>query len=988
MGVRQDKIQLIVEINGQKAGGSIKDLRAEARKLKRAMDNATDPKDVERYANDLKKVNTRLSDIRSKYKAVQNEASGLNRLTGLLKASVIGLVAAFSFRKVISGFQNLIGVTANFQRSMSEVRSVIADITDEQFKKLEDKAKELGSTTSKSATEAAQGLKFLALAGFSVEEQLTAIEPVLRLSEASGLDLARASDLATDSMSALGLEADELNGYLDIIVNTQSRANTSTGQLLEAFVAAGGTLKDYNVSLEESSALMAVMANRGIKGAEAGNSFNTVMINLATGAGKAGKAMKALGINAFDNEGQFRGVTQVLQDVNEKLKGYTPEAQKVYKSMISGKTQVKAFNALLAGAAEELTGLTNELGNSDNKLNDIAQQMQDNYKGAVSSFKSALEGLIIAIGERLLPVLTKMVQAGTTFIGVIRSIPAFIKENRVAIGALVIAIASLNQQAILAAANKLRLAAQAKLATIATTAQTAAQRGLNTAMKANPIGLVISALALLVSGIDLAYRKSSTFRAGIEGLKNVASEAFSIIAEAVNSFIEGWESLKEGNIRDALKSFGEGLIKTNPVTIAFTEGGRLKEAYKKGFKESKEADLTNAEAEQLLEDLDKLNDPAFQKGQQTRESFDQGLKGLEGLQGEKKDPKAKTKKKDVRQTGTAQASIISNAYEALQKNVEKNLEEIDQAADKTLDEHKIRFLQKMLTEQEYQELSYQSEVDFIQQKLDLLEQYGLQETEAFRKLQIEQLEIQKEYDDKKAENAKRTSDLKTELAGLERDAAGKALNFAIRLFGKDEEARKKNAGALKAFEIAKTDVNLYSEIQGIWKNAKISLPEPFATILAAAQTAFSIGRANKAKSAIASKKFFFGGHTGNQSVYHDGLDGVAGLVHVGEWVAPKWQLSDPETRPYIDHLENIRRKKTGFFVGGFTAPDTTPNGILDVPLTGNPSGQSGFEQLNQTMTQVLGAVLNLPRVQKAFVVNQEIKAADQELSAIIEESSI
>ena len=876
MGVRQDKIQLIVEINGQKAGGSIKDLRSEARKLKRAMDNATDPKDVERYAKDLQKVNTKLADIRNMSKAVKNEASGLSSTFKKMLPALGAVAIVAGMKRIVSGMVSLgreslrlFNIQAQADAQLKAGLKSTGGLVGRTFEQLKKQAQDLQRQTL-FGDEQVQSAQSILLTFTNIRKEVFDRSIPAVLDYATKLKTAP-KDAALQLGKALN---DPIKG-----ITALSRAGVQFSEdqkaMIKSLVESGQVAEAQGVILKELETQFKGSAQAA---AEAGTGGLTQLSN------RIGDIKEGIGLL-----------------INNGLKRIQPFLEKVVVFF------EKFVDRLITG--EKATG---DMAGSVNALYKGFQILTAMIRTSFEIQKSFFQ----FVGRIVTPIIRNVANGVTNLIDRARQLPI--------IGTII-----------------------------------------------NRIGSVFIIFQ------DLIGNTAATF----EGLRAAADQAVENIKTYFSGLVTSATILKlklqraltiSADQRSRLSQEIKDL--ENLKVEAASAGQTIGEAYSKARNDAIKANAiaNSSDPEATAEDL----------------GLPTNIPDIQISSGSSNSKKTKEKKKDGLNTGTQQASIISAAYEALQKNVEKNLEEIDQAADKTLDEHQIRFLQKMLTEQEYQELSYQSEVDFIQQKLDLLEQFGLKETEAFRKLQIEQLEIQKEYDDKKAENAKRTSDLKTELAGLERDAANKALNFAIRLFGKDEEARKKNAGALKAFEIAKTDVNLYSEIQGIWKNAKISLPEPFASILAAVQTALSIARANKAKSAIASKKFFYGGFTGYDSVYHDGMDGVAGIAHIGEWYAPKWQVQDPESRPYIDHLESIRRKKTGFFVGGFTTPDTTPSGILDVPLNGNPSGTSGFEQLNQTMNQVLGAILNLPKVQKAYVSNQDIKTADQELSAIIKESSI
>jgi len=299
-------------------------------------------------------------------------------------------------------------VGADFEAAMSKV-GAISGATGNDLKKLKAKAEEMGAKTSKSATEAANALSYMALAGWDTNTSIGALEPVLRLSEAGGMDLALTSDLVTDSMAALGLKSKELPSYLDKIAKTSGKSNTSVQQLGEAMVIAGGTFKNLNTPMDEANAILGIMANRGLKGSEAGNSLNSIMINLTTGAGKAGKAMKKLNIKAFDGAGKFKGMGNVLKEVRDKTKDMTEEQRNMYLSMIGGKTQLTTLQALTAGVGDEFDSLQKDIKNSDGALNKMAKTMQDNLKGSITKLKSALEGLLIKLSDVFIPIAEKVV---------------------------------------------------------------------------------------------------------------------------------------------------------------------------------------------------------------------------------------------------------------------------------------------------------------------------------------------------------------------------------------------------------------------------------------------------------------------------------------------------------------------------------------------------------------------------------------------------
>lgn len=306
-----------------------------------------------------------------------------------------------------------------FEAAMDSVAAT-AGATDTEFKALEAAALEMGRTTSKTAAESAAALEYMSLAGWSVDESIQGLPSILRLSEATGLDLATTSDLVTDSMSALGVTVDGLAGYLDIAAKANNKSNQTAQQLMEAYLGVGGTMKNLNIPLEESATALGVLANRGIKGSEAGTALNAIMVNLTTGTGKAGEMMEKLGISAFDSGGNFIGLEATLQNLNTALQGCTEEERNAALAAIGGKTHVDALNDLMAGLnttnAEGVTewqALEKELYNAGGALETMAKTKLDNLNGDLAIFQSALQDAGIKIYKNLQDPLRELTQFGT-----------------------------------------------------------------------------------------------------------------------------------------------------------------------------------------------------------------------------------------------------------------------------------------------------------------------------------------------------------------------------------------------------------------------------------------------------------------------------------------------------------------------------------------------------------------------------------------------
>ena len=200
-------------------------------------------------------------------------------LSGLGKTAVAATAAAVAGMAAFA--KESIETYGQFQKSMSNVAGILSiDKSSEAYAQLSNAAREAGKSTTKTASESADALSYMALAGWSTQDSMKGLMPILHASEATGADLATTSDLVTDSMSALGLKTDELQHYLDVCARAQNKSNTSLTQMQEAYIAVGGTFKTFNTPLQESRALLGILANRGIKGSEAGVTLQSTLITL------------------------------------------------------------------------------------------------------------------------------------------------------------------------------------------------------------------------------------------------------------------------------------------------------------------------------------------------------------------------------------------------------------------------------------------------------------------------------------------------------------------------------------------------------------------------------------------------------------------------------------------------------------------------------------------------------------------------------------
>lgn len=318
-------------------------------------------------------------------------------IKGMATAVAAGITTVSS--AVAAGTTAATKVGMEFTKSMSNVEA-LSGATAEEFEALEKAAADAGANTSKTASQAADALGYMALAGWDTSQMLDGLMPILRASEAGSMDLATCSDLVTDSMSAMGIAVGDLNHYLDVCTKAQSSSNTSLQQLLSAYVGCGGTLKNLNVSIEESASVLGTLANRGIKGAEAGNALNSILVNLVGANKSAANAMSALGVSAWDENGNFIGLANTLKTLNGALSTCTDEEKALFEARIGGKTQMDTLQALISGISGEYDNLNEKLNNAKGALESTAQTMQDNLSGDLTTLQSTLEGVGITMAFR------------------------------------------------------------------------------------------------------------------------------------------------------------------------------------------------------------------------------------------------------------------------------------------------------------------------------------------------------------------------------------------------------------------------------------------------------------------------------------------------------------------------------------------------------------------------------------------------------------
>lgn len=334
--------------------------------------------------------------------------------------------------EIRDAYMDCINTAGDFEASMSNVEA-LSGATGEELTTLSDKAKEMGATTKFTAGESADALSYMALAGWDTQSMLEGISPVLNLAAAANMDLAQASDIVTDYLTAFGLKASDTTHFVDVMAYAMAHSNTNVIQLGEAYKACASTATSLGYSVEETTAVLATMANAGVKGGEAGTALNAIFTRLATNTKKCGDELANYGVNIYDAQGNMRSLSSILTGIAGVWGDLTDQEQANLAKTIAGTNQYSKLQTIMAGCSEaaaeggqsfaDYTAALNDCAGSADKM---AGTMLDNMNGRLVLMQSAADGLKIAIGEDLTPTMSGLYDVGAQVLGWMQG---FVEEN-------------------------------------------------------------------------------------------------------------------------------------------------------------------------------------------------------------------------------------------------------------------------------------------------------------------------------------------------------------------------------------------------------------------------------------------------------------------------------------------------------------------------------------------------------------------------------
>ena len=454
---------------------------------------------------------------------------------------------------------------ADFDSAMSQVAAV-SGATGKDFDDLRNKAREMGSKTKFSATEAAEAMNYMAMAGWKTEDMLGGIEGVMNLAAASGEDLATTSDIVTDALTAFGLSAKDSGHFADILAAASSNANTNVSMMGETFKYCAPIAGALGFSAEDTAEAIGLMANAGIKSSQAGTALRTIMNNLAGDVKISGKAIGDVTIATTNADGSMRDLSDILADCRTAFSGLTESEKAQAVESLVGKNAMSGFLALMNAGEGDIEKLSSAIENCDGSAEKMAMTMQDNLAGQLTILKSQLQELAISFGDILMPAIRSIVSKLQGFVDKLNGMDEGTKRTIVTIALLVASIGPL-LIIIGTTISKIGVAMQGfvKLANGVSKLKVAIQGGTGVLGKLGaalggvsaPVLAVVAVIAVLVAAFVHLWRTNEGFRDAIIGTWNRIKDTISGFCQGIVDRLNAL-GFQFTDIVDVLKTVWDG----------------------------------------------------------------------------------------------------------------------------------------------------------------------------------------------------------------------------------------------------------------------------------------------------------------------------------------------------------------------------------------------------------------------------------------------
>ncbi|PNZ27382.1 phage tail tape measure protein [Staphylococcus rostri] len=521
---------------------------------------------------------------------------------------------------VVAGFGAAVKKSIDFDDSMRKVKAT-SGATGQEFQQLRDKALEMGAKTKFSASQSAEALNYMALAGWDSKEMMSGIDGVMQLAAASGEDLGQVSDIVTDSLTAFGLSAKDSSHFADVLAQTSSKANTDVRGMGDAFKYAAPVAGALGYTVEDTSIAIGLMSNAGIKGEKAGTALRTMFTNLSSPTKAMKDRMDELGISITDSNGKMLPMRDVMDQLRGSFKNLSKDQQASAAATIFGKEAMSGALAIINASDEDYKKLTKSIDNSTGASKRMSDEMEGGIGGSIRQMKSAIESLAISIGDIMAPYIKKLAEWVANAAKQLNEMPKGTQKVVVGLGVVAAAIgpvlvvlgtmvktiggsvkvlgsmfkglakmtlltrgangqiklftvsqkvwngvvktgktiADLYRTAVTKLATsqsistlKTKLAATAtKVWTATTKAAALASKGLGLALRfmTGPVGIVITAVGLLVAGVIHLWKTNEGFRNGVIRIWESIKNGISTVVEFIRNFaVNSWNNLKTAGI--------------------------------------------------------------------------------------------------------------------------------------------------------------------------------------------------------------------------------------------------------------------------------------------------------------------------------------------------------------------------------------------------------------------------------------------------------
>lgn len=470
---------------------------------------------------DISDLQKGLTNAKKELEKLTNETD--NNFKGLgasAKALGTAIAGAFAVGKVVDFGKTVINSTAEFSDSMKKVRA-LSGATGKDLEDLTALAKEMGKTTSFSAKDSADAMGYMALANWDALQITKGLPAVLSLASAGQLELAEASDIVTDTMSMFKMEAEESARASDVFAVAQAKSNTSVQQLGEAMKYAGATASAFGLDIEQTSAMLGVMANNGIKGSMAGTSLKSVLSRLSAPTKEVYNGFEALGISAEEVALGCQDLGSFLPIVKERMSELSEAQQVQVAKQIAGSEAMSGFLAIVNGATDSLPELTAKLYDAGGKAEEMANTMESGLGGAIRGLQSAWEGFILDLGAEIEAPAVELIYQLTDAVNNI--IPAF-KEFWDEYGDVITALAT----------SVGTFMSVIKVCQLATTTFGLMKKGIDTLKTITSVGQAFSMATTAISGIM-----------GCNPIVLAVAGAVALLAGIAVLVVKNWEPIKE-----------------------------------------------------------------------------------------------------------------------------------------------------------------------------------------------------------------------------------------------------------------------------------------------------------------------------------------------------------------------------------------------------------------------------------------------------------